>query len=48
VRYVDDGDLLTSAGVTAGMDLAFWIVERELGGELAMTIEREMAYVRSR
>jgi transcriptional regulator GlxA family with amidase domain len=48
VRYVDDGNLLTSAGVTAGLDLAFWIVERELGAELAMSIEREMAYVRTR
>lgn len=48
VRYVDDGNLLTSAGVTAGLDLAFWIVERELGADLAMSIEREMAYVRTR
>lgn len=47
VRYVDDGDLLTSAGVTAGLDLACWIVERELGSGVAADVTREMAYVRS-
>jgi transcriptional regulator GlxA family with amidase domain len=47
VRYVDDGDLLTSAGVTAGLDLACWIVERELGLDVAAAVTREMAYVRS-
>jgi transcriptional regulator GlxA family with amidase domain len=47
VRYVDDGDLLTSAGVTAGLDLACWIVERELGPDAAAAVTREMAYVRS-
>jgi transcriptional regulator GlxA family with amidase domain len=47
VRYVDDGDLLTSAGVTAGLDLAFWIVERERGAVEAARIVSEMEYVRS-
>lgn len=27
-RVVDDGDLITAAGMTAGLDLALWIVER--------------------
>ena len=30
-RVVDDGDILTAQGVTAGMDLALWLVERERG-----------------
>ncbi|HTY73583.1 MAG TPA: DJ-1/PfpI family protein [Actinomycetes bacterium] len=47
VRYVDDGDLLTSAGVTAGLDLACWLVERELGPDVAAAVTREMAYERS-
>ena len=29
-RVVDDGDILTAQGVTAGMDLALWLVEREM------------------
>jgi transcriptional regulator GlxA family with amidase domain len=34
-RVVDDGDLLTAGGVTSGIDLALWIVEREAGIALA-------------
>jgi len=34
-RVVDDGDLVTSGGVTSGIDLALWLVEREFGAEMA-------------
>lgn len=34
-RVVDDGRLLTAGGVTAGIDLALWLVERELGPDAA-------------
>jgi transcriptional regulator GlxA family with amidase domain len=37
-RVVDDGDIVTCGGVTAGIDLALWLVERRLGREAA---ERE-------
>ena len=30
-RVVDDGDVLTAAGVTAGLDLALHLVERYAG-----------------
>jgi transcriptional regulator GlxA family with amidase domain len=44
-RVVDHGDLLSSGGVTAGIDLALWLVERnwgtELADEVARTIEHE-------
>jgi transcriptional regulator GlxA family with amidase domain len=33
-RYVDDG-VITSAGVAAGMDMAFYVVERLCGREIA-------------
>ena len=39
-RVVDDGDLLTSGGVTSGLDLALWIVERFAGPQLALAVER--------
>jgi transcriptional regulator GlxA family with amidase domain len=45
-RVVDDGDLLTAGGVTSGIDLALWLVEREWGAELAKKIEAEMEYER--
>lgn len=33
--YVDDGDILTSAGLSAGMDLCLHVVRRELGAAAA-------------
>ncbi|MEU9489802.1 GlxA family transcriptional regulator [Streptomyces decoyicus] len=40
--YVRDGDLATSAGVTAGIDLALALVEEDLGRDLALTIARHL------
>ena len=45
-RVVDDGDLLTCGGVTSGIDLALWVVEREWGAALAAGIAREMEHER--
>ena len=36
--FVQDGDVFTSAGVTAGIDLALALVERDLGPDLARTV----------
>ncbi|MGH2779435.1 MAG: DJ-1/PfpI family protein [Actinomycetota bacterium] len=33
-RVVDDGDVITSGGVTSGLDLALWLVERYFGRDL--------------
>jgi transcriptional regulator GlxA family with amidase domain len=40
VLYVDDGDVLTSAGLSAGMDLCLHVVRQELGAEIANGIAR--------
>jgi len=40
--FVRDGRIATSAGVTAGMDLALALVEDDLGREAALTIARWM------
>lgn len=40
--YVKDGDLFTSAGVTAGMDLALAMVEEDHGRDLALRVAREL------
>jgi len=45
-RVVDDGDLLTAGGVTAGIDLALWLLEREWGVEIAEQVAREMEHER--
>ena len=46
-RVVDDGDLVTAGGVTCGIDLALWLVEREAGAALADAVAAEMAYTRT-
>jgi len=40
--YVQDGKLFTSAGVTAGMDLALAMVEEDHGRELALRVARQL------
>lgn len=40
--YVEDGPLYTSAGVTAGIDLALKLVELDHGRELAMNVARRL------
>jgi transcriptional regulator GlxA family with amidase domain len=40
--YVQDGHVYTSAGVTAGMDLALALVEEDLGHATALTVARHL------
>lgn len=40
--YVKDGSFYTSAGVTAGIDLALALVEEDYGAEVALRAAREM------
>ena len=40
--YVRDGRIATSAGITAGMDLALALLEDDLGGELARDVARHL------
>ena len=47
-RVVDDGDLVMAGGVTSGLDLALWLVERHFGAELADAIADELEYERRR
>jgi len=44
VRYIDHGDVATSAGVSAGIDLSLEIVERFAGGDVAAATARQMDY----
>ena len=43
-HVVEDGDIITSAGISAGIDLGFRIVERCFGSDLVKTIARRMEY----
>jgi Transcriptional regulator containing an amidase domain and an AraC-type DNA-binding HTH domain len=44
VRYIDSEDVLTSAGVAAGIDLSFYIVSKLLGVEAAKLTSRTIEY----
>ncbi|HUQ56960.1 DJ-1/PfpI family protein [Lentzea sp.] len=45
-RVVDDGDLITGGGITSGLDVALWLVERFIGVEIAHRVESQMEYER--
>jgi transcriptional regulator GlxA family with amidase domain len=40
--FIKDGDVWTSAGVTAGMDLALALVDDDLGRDVALAVAREL------
>ncbi len=40
--FIQDGNVYTSAGVTAGIDLALALVEEDLGAELALNVARNL------
>ncbi len=44
VRYVRDGNLLTAAGVSAGIDMSLWLVGQLFGAETARQTQRAMQY----
>lgn len=45
-RVVDDGDVITAGGVTSGLELALWLVERFAGPAIALAVEQQMEYER--
>ena len=44
VRYVRDGNLVTAAGVSAGIDMSLWLVGQIWGVEHARGTQRFMEY----
>jgi transcriptional regulator GlxA family with amidase domain len=45
-RVVDDGNLVSAGGVTSGLDLALYLLERTLGPRIAHAIELTFQYER--
>ncbi|GAA2128840.1 DJ-1/PfpI family protein [Streptomyces synnematoformans] len=43
-RVVDDGDLVTSGGITSGLELGLWLVRRAFGPDAALDVERMLEY----
>lgn len=46
--FVDDGEVLTSAGITTGIDLALYLIEQEEGAELAARVARRLVMYQRR
>lgn len=44
VRWVDAGSIVSSAGISAGIDMSLHLVERLLGRELALQTAKQMEY----
>jgi transcriptional regulator GlxA family with amidase domain len=45
-RVVDDGDLITAGGVTSGLDLALYLLNRSYGPRIALAVEEMFAFER--
>ncbi len=45
-RVVDDGDLISAGGVTSGLDLGLYLLEREFGPRVARSVEEVFEYER--
>jgi transcriptional regulator GlxA family with amidase domain len=43
-RWTDDGNIVTSAGISAGIDMALYLVQRFAGRELALATAHRMEY----
>ena len=43
-RYVRDGNVVTSAGVSAGIDMALWLVGQLHGVDCARMVQRGIEY----
>jgi transcriptional regulator GlxA family with amidase domain len=43
-RFVEDGKLITAAGVSAGIDMALYLVGREAGPEVAQAVQLAIEY----
>jgi transcriptional regulator GlxA family with amidase domain len=43
-RWVDEGSIVTSAGISAGIDMSLHLVERLAGRELSLRTARQMDY----
>ncbi|WP_300455911.1 GlxA family transcriptional regulator [Accumulibacter sp.] len=46
--FIEDGPLLTSAGITTGIDLALYLIERHAGAELAARVARRLVVYQRR
>jgi transcriptional regulator GlxA family with amidase domain len=44
VKYVDEGSIITSGGISAGINMSFYIIQKLLGEDIAKTTAKRMEY----
>ncbi len=44
VKYVDEGSILTSGGISAGINMSFYLIIKLIGEEIARTTAKRMEY----
>ncbi|MXN64408.1 DJ-1/PfpI family protein [Stappia sp. GBMRC 2046] len=44
IRYVDDGNVVSSAGVSAGIDMALWLTGQIFSPDFAIQVQKRMEY----
>lgn len=44
VRWVDEGEIVTSAGISAGLDMSLFLLQRLSGRDLALRTAKQMEY----
>lgn len=44
VKYVDEGNILTSGGISAGINMSFYIIQRLFGIDIAKSTAKRMEY----
>lgn len=44
VKYVDEGSVMTSGGISAGINMSLYIIKKLLGEEVALTTAKRMEY----
>ncbi|XOB63121.1 DJ-1/PfpI family protein [Campylobacterota bacterium DY0563] len=44
VRWVDEGDIITSAGISAGIDMSLYLISKIYNEELAFKVAKQMQF----
>lgn len=44
VKFVDEGSIITSGGISAGINMSFYVIKKMLGEEVARTTAKRMEY----
>ena len=44
VKYVDENNIITSGGISAGIDMSFYLLNKLVGKEIAITTAKRMEY----